>query len=85
MNNADIVTSQDVIEQSANNEQMDLFEGIVEALETEDLVALNDYLNAGVAADSDWRDYWDAFARLSTMYWGAILRSSSVVITFELC
>jgi hypothetical protein len=70
MNNADIVTSQDVIEQSANNEQMDLFEGIVEALETEDLVALNDYLNAGVAADSDWRDYWDAFAKYTWLEFG---------------
>jgi hypothetical protein len=63
MDNKDIISSNEVIDTSANNEQAELFEQAIENLEPEDLVAINEYLNAGVPNESHWRDYWDAFAK----------------------
>jgi hypothetical protein len=63
MDNADLLTSHEIIEDSGTPEQASAFEELIENLETADYVALNDQLNAGVPPDSDWRDYWDAFAK----------------------
>jgi hypothetical protein len=63
MNNTDIVTSHEVIDTSADNDQMELFELAISRLDHDELNEINDYLGAGVAADSDWRDYWNAFAK----------------------
>ncbi len=63
MNNADLILSGEVIEQSCSEDQAAAFRSAIENLMIEDLVAINDYLNAGVAPDSDWQSYWNAFAK----------------------
>lgn len=62
MDNTNLIASGEVIEQSCSAEQASAFESGVERLGTADLVAINDYLNAGVDPEADWHDYWKAFA-----------------------
>jgi hypothetical protein len=63
MENSELLASNEIIDDSCTPEQEDAFRDAIENLEDEDLVAINDYLNAGVEVDSDWHDYWDAFAK----------------------
>lgn len=63
MENSELITTREVIENSCTPDQADAFRDNIEALEDEDYVAINDYLNAGVEPESDWHDYWDAFAK----------------------
>jgi hypothetical protein len=62
MNNADLIMSHEVIAQSASSDQLYAYQQAVENVADVDLVAINDYLNAGVTAGSDWREYSDVFA-----------------------
>lgn len=63
MENEELINSNEIIEDSGTADQAAAFSDAIEALQDEDYVAINDYLNAGVAAESDWHDYLDAFAR----------------------
>ena len=63
MENADLIASHEVIENSTTADQAAAFSDAIEALEDADYAGINDYLNAGVAAGSDWHDYLDAFSR----------------------
>ncbi len=62
MENSELIISHEVIKASCTPDQDDAFRDAIEKIEEEDLANINDYLNAGIAADSDWHDYWDAFA-----------------------
>jgi hypothetical protein len=63
MDNTTLIDSNEIIEHSCSPEQADAFRDAIERLQTEDYVAINDYLNARVEPGSDWHDYWDAFAK----------------------
>jgi hypothetical protein len=63
METSELIESNEIIEQSCTEDQASAFEQLIESLEVEDYAALNDYLNAGVEPESDWHDYWDAFAK----------------------
>ena len=62
MENTELINSHEVIYGSCTPDQEAAFSDMIEALETADYVAINDYLNAGVPLESDWRDYLDAFS-----------------------
>ena len=62
MENSELIESHEVINDSCSPDQEEAFRDAIERIEVEDLANINDYLNAGVPAESDWHDYWDAFA-----------------------
>lgn len=70
MNNAEIVTSHEVIHGSVTADQEAAFSEVIEGLEEADYAAINDYLNAGVEPGSDWHEYLDAFSRYEWFEFG---------------
>lgn len=62
MENVELINSNEVINGSTTPDQEAAFSDLIEALEDADYTAINDYLNAGVPPESDWRDYLDAFS-----------------------
>ena len=62
MEDADLISSNEVIHGSCTPNQEAAFSDAIEALEAADLGAINDYLNAGVDSSADWHEYLDAFS-----------------------
>jgi len=62
MNNEDLIESHELIHECENDDQTSALGRVIEDLEPIDLSNINDYLNAGVEANSDWRTYWTAFS-----------------------
>jgi hypothetical protein len=62
MDNNELINSHEVINDSTTPDQEAAFSDVIERLEDADYAAINDYLNAGVEAGSDWHDYLNAFS-----------------------
>ena len=60
MSNDELLASHELIKESGSDAQTAALRQQIEDLEQEDLEKINNYLNAGVAPDSNWQDYYYA-------------------------